>query len=346
MLEKGVYVSLVTPFLAGEVDWRKKETNEIDWPGFEQNIEFQIASGIDGILFVEAINGESATLSPQEHCLILERGIKIAGERTYCLAGTGSNSLIEALEYTGKAWGFGYKASVQIAPYCNPVSSYDIRENHFRKIAGAHLLMDIYPQTVLGRTAVIEPSDLALLEWKTPNICASIEIGNHGQRIKEIKDSGSTLPDFGVFSGDDVEACEVINEVRLDGVFSVIANIAPKAVCSMFQAYFEGNNQEAERIRGALSPILVSSIKQERSVFLGRKNSLIVDEVFNPVIIKTMMNILGMPAGCCRFPLGGMDQKSFDSIKDRLKTVWQNNGWVLKPLEDFYGIDISQRLQG
>jgi 4-hydroxy-tetrahydrodipicolinate synthase len=344
MLERGVYVSLVTPFLAGEVDWRKKETNEIDWPGFEQNIEFQIASGVDGILFVEVINGESATLSPQEHCLVLERGIKIAGERTYCLAGTGSNSLIEALEYTGKAWDFGYQASVQIAPYCNPVSSYDIRENHYRKIAGAFLRMDIIPQTVLGRTAVIEPSDLALLEWKTPNICASIEIGNHGERIKEI--NNLTLPDFGVFSGDDAEACQMINEVRLDGVFSVIANIAPKAVRSMFQAYFKGDNQEAERIRSALSPILVSSIKQERNFFSGRRNSLIVDEVFNPVIIKTMMNILGIPAGCCRFPLGGMDQKSLGSIKDRLRTVWQNNSWVLKPLEDFYGIDISQRLQG
>jgi len=342
MLEKGIYVSMITPFIGGREIHPKIPWPEVDWLGLEKNIEFQISSGVDGILFVEAINGESATLSPEEHCLVLEKGIKTVSKRVFCLAGTGSNSLSEALEYTGKAKDLGYKAAVLIAPYCNPVSSYDIREYYYRKIAGSFLRMIIIPHTIPGRTAVIEPVDLAFLEWKTPNISSSIEVKNNGNRIEAIKDL--TMPDFGIFSGDDVETWQMISQERFRGVFSAISNIAPQAVRSMIRCYFQGEIEEAERIKNALSPILLTSIEEERSVLSYKKTSIISERIFNPVVIKAMMTELGMPAGPCRYPLGSMSEKSLLKIRKALKAVWCNNPWVLKPVEDFYGVNLDERL--
>jgi 4-hydroxy-tetrahydrodipicolinate synthase len=334
MIEKGAYVSLVTPF---------NEKNEVDWPGFEQNIEFQISQGIKGILFVEVLNGESATLSPQEHCSVLEKGIAIVDQRVFCLAGTGSNALSEALEYTEKAKSFGYQAAVLVAPYCNPVSSYDVRENYYREIARRFCLMSIIPHTIPGRTAVIEPNDILFLEWKNPNICAIIENNSSNQRIERMGEL--PRPDFGIFSNDDTWACQKITGTRLNGVFSAVANIAPAAVCSMTEAFLKGDLDQTERIKHALSPIMASSIVQERNVFYKRESVTISDEIFNPVIIKTMMTGLGIPAGFCRKPLGYVGQKSLALIRKKLEAVWHNNPWVLKPLEDFYQIDISQRLK-
>ncbi len=65
----------------------------------------------------------------------------------------------------------------------------------------------------------------------------------------------------------------------------------------------------------------------------------------NPVPIKTMMKGLGMPAGGCRQPLGRMVPEGVEKVRNAVRDVWENNPWILQPIEDFYGVDIAERLE-
>ena len=300
MLSKNAYTVLLTPF-------KGKEDSSIHWDIFDSMIEFQVKADVGGVIFVETITGESATLTPEEHKLVLDRGLKVVDKRIFSIAGTGSNSTAEAIHYTDFASELGYKAIVSVAPYCNPVSSWDIRENYYREIAKRYPSMIIITYFIPQRTGMIEPADLAFLDWKSPNICASIEVSI--ERVKSLKEI--IRVDFGIFSGDDALIWEMISDLNVNGVFSVISNIAPVAIKYLVDFVFQGNYKEAEKIRHALSPLLISTINQERTVNVSRGNTKIIhDYIYNPVIIKTMMNGLGVPVGMPRKPLGKMNKNS------------------------------------
>ena len=89
---KGSFTALITPF----------KDEKIDEESFRSFIDFQIESGIHGVVPV-GTTGESPTLSHDEHKKIIEETIRIADKRIPVIAGTGSNNTLEALEYTTHA---------------------------------------------------------------------------------------------------------------------------------------------------------------------------------------------------------------------------------------------------
>jgi 4-hydroxy-tetrahydrodipicolinate synthase len=64
----------------------------------------------------------------------------------------------------------------------------------------------------------------------------------------------------------------------------------------------------------------------------------------NPSGIKTMMKGLGLPSGPCRQPLGKMTPKGVEVVRNALKTVYEKDKEVLRPIQDFYKINIEERL--
>ena len=64
----------------------------------------------------------------------------------------------------------------------------------------------------------------------------------------------------------------------------------------------------------------------------------------NPVGIKTLMSILGLPVGPCRQPLGKMSQNGIQKVLEAAKTVQQNNPEIWQPLAEFFNIDMDERL--
>ncbi|MDH5688287.1 MAG: 4-hydroxy-tetrahydrodipicolinate synthase, partial [Candidatus Bathyarchaeota archaeon] len=64
----------------------------------------------------------------------------------------------------------------------------------------------------------------------------------------------------------------------------------------------------------------------------------------NPLAYKTLMNILGMPSGPCRPPLGKMTKKGLDTVLKVARTVYEKTPEVLEPVEDFFDVDLSKRL--
>jgi 4-hydroxy-tetrahydrodipicolinate synthase len=118
----GALVALITPFRDGQVDY---ET-------LEELVEFQIESGIDGIVPV-GTTGESPTLSYDEHKEVIRRIAEIADHRVPVIAGTGSNSTAEAIELTEYAKKAGADASLQVCPYYNKPTQEGFYQ-HFKTI--------------------------------------------------------------------------------------------------------------------------------------------------------------------------------------------------------------------
>ncbi|MGD8338338.1 MAG: 4-hydroxy-tetrahydrodipicolinate synthase, partial [Desulfobacterales bacterium] len=65
----------------------------------------------------------------------------------------------------------------------------------------------------------------------------------------------------------------------------------------------------------------------------------------NPLAVKALMSILGMPSGGCRQPLGKMTRNGIDLVLRAARTVQNANPEIFKPVEDFFGVNISERLE-
>ena len=89
---KGSFTALITPFKGGQVDDK----------AFQQLVEWQIAEGTHGLVPV-GTTGESPTLSHDEHKHVIELCIKTAKKRVPVIAGAGSNSTAEAIDFTHHA---------------------------------------------------------------------------------------------------------------------------------------------------------------------------------------------------------------------------------------------------
>src|SRR3954470_21927730 len=83
----GAMTATVTPFKDGRLDEAR----------LKDQIEFQIAGGIDGLVPV-GTTGESPTLDFKEHGHVIEQTVKFAAGRVPVIAGTGANATSEALE--------------------------------------------------------------------------------------------------------------------------------------------------------------------------------------------------------------------------------------------------------
>src|SRR6266567_5621669 len=88
----GAMTAMVTPFREGRVDEAR----------LREQIEFQIKSGIDGLVPV-GTTGESPTLDFPEHERVIQITTTIANRRVPVIAGVGGNATTEALELHGFA---------------------------------------------------------------------------------------------------------------------------------------------------------------------------------------------------------------------------------------------------
>jgi len=332
-LPNGVFTALVTPFT---------ELGEIDWPGLEKNIQFQIQQGVKGIV-PAGTTGESPTITPEEHVLLITRVAGFVAGQIFVLAGTGSNSTAEALHYTTAALHCDCDGVLLVDCYYNGPSSLELREEYYARLANHFPKLTIVPYIIPGRTGcALSPEDLAILHRQYENISAVKEATGDLERMRKTRQLLGSC--FKIFSGDDDMTLGMMTdlEIRASGVISVISNIAPAAIQMMCQNVFSGTLGEAQKIRDALNPLfgLVTVCAKREEII----TSFVLDKFRNPVGIKTIMQGLGMPVGVCRPPLGKMTKAAVETARSGLREVWEQNPWILKPIEDFYGVSIKDRL--
>jgi 4-hydroxy-tetrahydrodipicolinate synthase len=227
---RGVLPALVTPFRDGEVDE----------DAFVRLVERQIAGGVHGLVPV-GTTGETATLSHDEHCRVVELCVKTAAGRVPVVAGAGSNCTREAIELVRHAKTIGADAALVVTPYYNRPSQEGLYA-HFAAIDDA-VQLPVLVYNVPSRTAVDISNDTLARLAKLPNIVG-------------IKDATGDLPrasqqrlmcgeGWVMLSGNDDTALGYMAHGG-HGCISVTANVAPEQVSAFY------NDAMAGRWQGAL----------------------------------------------------------------------------------------------
>ena len=330
-MNSGCYTAMVTPF----------DGAAVDEAGLARLAEFQIQNGISGLLAV-GTTGESPTLAWEEHIRVVQIYAQQAKGKCLCIAGAGSNNTQEALSATRHAVECGVDAVLLVDPYYNGPSSQEIRKAYLTPVAAAFPDLTIIPYVIPGRTgAQLLPEDLALLFKDHPNVSTVKEAtGNLDNMRRTRKCCG---PDFTILSGDDGLVYEMMTdpEIAASGVISVVANIAPKAMSDLVRLLAEKNLDAAKPLADALRPLfgLVTVTTMESSPYGD-----VVCRARNPLALKTLMQLLGLPSGPCRPPMGKMSRAGLEKVVNMAKTVQSNNPQILAPLAAFFNVDIDARL--
>nr|WP_321403170.1 4-hydroxy-tetrahydrodipicolinate synthase [uncultured Desulfobacter sp.] len=331
-MEQGCYTALITPFTPA---------GDLDRDGLSGLIDFQIENRITGIL-ATGTTGESPTFKWEEHNLVIDLTAKQVKGKCKCIAGTGSNNTAEALTGTAHAAEQGVDGVLLVDPYYNGPSSLEIRREYYEVVAKQNPDLEIIPYIIPGRTgAQMLPQDLAILADTCANVKSVKEATGNMDNMKLTRKLCGEK--FNIFSGDDALVCQVMSDDQIGacGAISVMSNIAPAAMTQMVELMNQGKTQDALAIQSALSPLLelVVITTEEES-----KYGPVKCRARNPLPVKTMMQIIGMPCGPCRPPLGKMTKKGFDIALAALKTVQANNPEIFAPAADFFDLDIDARL--
>jgi len=288
---KGSVIALITPF--------RNNGKEVDYESLAKLIDYQIENGTDAIL-VCGTTGESPTLTYEEHRNVIKFTVGYVKGRVPVIAGTGANSLHEALELTGFAKDVGADAALVVVPYYNKPSQEGLYR-HFKTLA-KEVDIPIIVYNIPGRTCrEIEVSTLARLRKECHNIVSSKESVGNMDRISELK---RTLgEDFIVLSGDDSLTLPMM-VLGADGVISVANHVLPKEVKEMVDAALRGDFKKARELHYRLFPLF-------KALFMDT----------NPIPVKTAAWMLGLiEEKSFRLPLCEMSPDKENQLREILKS--------------------------
>jgi 4-hydroxy-tetrahydrodipicolinate synthase len=314
---------------------------EIDYEGLRNLVEFQVKEGVSGILAV-GTTGESPTLDWNEHNKVTERIHEYAGEKCLTIAGTGSNSTQEAIEGTAHAQHAGINCVLLVDPYYNGPSSLEIRREYVEPIAKQFPEVQVIPYVIPGRTGTqLLPQDIALLHADYPNVSAVKEATGDLENMRLTRKLCGAY--FAILSGDDDKTYAMMTapDIAAAGVISVTSNIAPRAIADLTHYILDGNLTEANQLAQILQPLFaIVTVKTQEQTLFGP----VTCKARNPLAYKTLMNVLGMPSGPCRQPLGKMTRNGLEIVLSNTRKVYENHPEILKPIEDFFAVDLMERL--
>jgi len=285
----GSMVALVTPMSAD---------GSIDSDSLHNLIEFHIANQTDAIVAV-GTTGESATLSVTEHCDVLRQVVKQVNGRVPVIAGTGANSTAEAIVLTQHAKDIGVDAALLVTPYYNRPTQEGLYL-HYKAVAEAVDLPQLL-YNVPSRTACdLLPETVARLA-DIPNIVGIKEATGDINRIAEIK--ALTQSEIEFYTGEDANTVDFILAGG-QGVISVTANVAPKAMHDMCRAALNNDAELANKINDDLK--------------LLHKN-LFVEA--NPIPVKWALQTMGMVPEGIRLPMTVLSESYHQTLRDSLSAA-------------------------
>jgi len=288
---QGSMVAVATPMQKGNAP----ET-PLDKEGLAALVEFHIENKTNAIIAV-GTTGESATLNNEEHCEVIRQVVEFANGRIPVIAGTGANSTTEAIYLTQCAKDAGADACLLVTPYYNKPTQEGLYL-HYKAVAEAVSIPQIL-YNVPGRTACdMLPETIGRLS-KVDNIIGVKEATADLSRIETIR---SLCPDdFMLVSGDDATTKEFILQGG-DGVISVTANVAPRAMHDMCELAKKGDRDAATKLDKTL---------------IGLHEHLFIES--NPIPTKWALHKMGLIQAGIRLPLTWMTENSEDILIKAMK---------------------------
>lgn len=286
----GSMVAIVTPMKGGVTC-----DAAIDWDRYAALLEYHIDEHTDGIIAV-GTTGESATLNEAEHCEVIRRTVQWVRGRIPVIAGTGANSTTEAIALTRAAKEAGADACLLVTPYYNKPTQEGLYLHH-KAVADAVAIPQIL-YNVPGRTACDMQVETVGRLAQVPHIIGIKEATGEVARVARIRELCGR--DFVLVSGDDATAREFMLAGG-DGVISVTANVAPRAMHDMCSAALAGDAAEAARIDATLAAL-------HRDLFCEA----------NPIPVKWAIHAQGRAEVGIRLPLTWLTAKGQQSVRAAL----------------------------
>lgn len=235
----GTYTAVITPFL---------EDKSIDYPSVEKILEDQINAKIEGIV-VAGTTGESPTLSWEEQTELIRFFIEKAKGRIKIIAGTGSNSTLEAVNHSKIAQDYGADALLVVTPYYNKPTKKGIIEYFTQVCKSVSIPVIVY--NIQGRCGVnIDTATLKTIADLNPNCIGVKEASGNIEQMKEVR--AMLGKDFVILSGDDGLTLDMMQEGG-NGVISVLSNIMPIQVKEMVDAGLKNDFISAQKIHNSLA---------------------------------------------------------------------------------------------
>ena len=286
----GCITALITPF---------NEKGNLDKIALKKLIKRQIENGIHGLVPC-GTTGESPTLSHNEHDKVIEITVREAKGRVPVIAGTGSNSTLEAIRLTKAAEKAGANASLQVVPYYNKPTQRGLF-NHFSQIA-LNTKLPIILYNIPGRSVVdLDIKTIVELVKKNRNI---VGIKEASGSIKKVKDIIKNCPKkFIVLSGEDTLNLSILKQGG-KGFISVTSNLLPKECSDIYNHFISGEIRNSEKINDKLKLI----------------NEFLFLET-NPIPIKFAMNHLKLCGGQIRPPLYELSKKFSDKLTKEISKL-------------------------
>ncbi len=288
-LFKGSLVALITPF----------KDDGIDEAAFRKLVSWQIEEGTDGLIPV-GTTGESPTLSHEEHKRVVELCVEEASGRVPVIAGAGSNSTAEAVDFTRHAKEAGADAVLHVTPYYNKPTQEGMYR-HFTAIAEAVdipiIIYNIPPRSVIDMSI-----DTMKRLAEHPNVVGVKDAT--ADLVRPIKTRLAIGPDFCQLSGEDATIMPYLSQGG-HGCISVTCNVAPGPLSQLHKAWQAGDVATAMSINDRLLPL---------------HDALFCETSPGPV--KYAASLLGLCAPDARLPICEIA----DSSKQRVENAMRHAG--------------------
>jgi len=278
---KGSLVALITPM---------RPDGSVDEKAYAEFVDWQIKEGTDG---------ESPTLSHDEHKRVVEIAIEVAKGRVPVIAGAGSNSTAEAIDLARHARKAGADATLIVTPYYNKPTQEGMYL-HFKAIADAvdlpMIIYNIPPRSVVDMSV----ETMARLAKHRNIVGVKDATANLARPLHTKRSCGD---DFCQLSGEDHTAIAFL-AAGGDGCISVTANVAPRLCAAMQDAWQEGRVKDAMAIQNRLVP-LHDALFSETS----------------PAPVKFAASLLGKTSEHCRLPLAPIMEGTRTKVRSAMTEV-------------------------
>ena len=285
---QGSLCAIVTPMQPG---------GALDLPALRRLIDFHVENGTAGIVIV-GTTGESPTVDVDEHCELIRTSVEHAAGRIPIIAGTGANSTSEAIALTRYAKDVGVAACLSVVPYYNTPTQEGLYR-HFRAIAEAvDLPLMLY--NVPGRTVADLANDTVLRLAELPGIVGLKDATSDLVRHVELRRRLAGR-EFGLYSGNDDTALPYML-LGGNGVISVTANVAPRAMSEMCAAALAGD---------------VATARERNARLMGLHARLFVES--NPIPVKWALAAMELIHNELRLPLTPLSPQHHDAVRAALR---------------------------
>lgn len=301
---KGSFVALVTPM---------NNDGSIDFEGFRTLLNWHAENGTEAVLIMGS-TGEVSMLSPEERKLIISETAKMKPGNMQMYYGITGNNTATTIDYARYAKAEGADGAILAAPAYICADNDAITDYAMEVLDSTDLAMGFYNNPPRVKTDLHWDNLLKLA--KHDNM---VVLKESTTRVGQVAQVCAAKPDMSIMCCCSPNLGLVVPTMALGGhgTANMTGNIIPREMAVISKPWETG--EDAFACRAAWLDNLAMLHFAYSTV--------------NPVSIKTLMRVVGLPAGPLRKPLQPANpavlQKGLDTVRDLGLT--EKYGFTLKP---------------